>query len=90
VAKHVPRPVEIEWYGDPDHRSYRVAFDRVETLGWRAEMGAEDCVAEICAALDKGLIDKTPKTITLEWYKALEDWHRIVREVELHGGILDI
>ncbi len=90
VAQHVPRPVEIEWYGDPDHRSYRVAFDRVEALGWRAEMGAEDGVAEICAALDKGLIDKTPKTITLEWYKSLENWHRIVREVELHGGILNI
>jgi nucleoside-diphosphate-sugar epimerase len=89
-AKHVPRPVEIEWYGDPDHRSYRVSFDRVEALGYRAEMGAEDGVAEICAALDKGLIDKTPKTITLEWYKALENWHRVVREVELHGGILDI
>ncbi len=32
VARAVPRDVEIEWYGDPDHRSYRVAFDRIEAL----------------------------------------------------------
>lgn len=90
VAQHVPRPVEIEWYGDPDHRSYRVSFDRIETLGYRAELGAEDGVAEICHALEQGLVDKTPKTITLEWYKMLEQWHGVVREVELHGGILNI
>ena len=36
VAKPVPRDVEIEWYGDPDHRSYRVAFEKVEAIGFQA------------------------------------------------------
>ena len=90
VAANVPRDVEIDWYGEPDHRSYRVAFDRIEALGYRTEWTAADGVAEICEALAKGVVAKTAKTITLDWYRQLAHWHRIIRDVELHGGILDI
>lgn len=90
VAERVPGAVEIEWYGAPDHRSYRVAFDKIEALGWRAQRSAADGVDEICAALEAGRTDRTTDTITLEWYKQLAHWHRVVREVERYGGILDI
>ena len=90
VARRVPRKVEIEWYGDPDRRSYRVAFDRIEALGWRAEATAEDGVAEICEALEAGTVDKTVQTVTLDWYKELARWHRVIREVEMYGGIVEI
>jgi nucleoside-diphosphate-sugar epimerase len=90
VARHVPRDVEIEWYGDPDHRSYRVSFAQIEALGWRARLTAEDGVGEICEALAAGRIDRTPRTITLEWYKQLSEWHKIVRETELYGGMLEL
>ncbi len=90
VAKLVPRKVEIEWYGDPDHRSYRVAFDKIESLGYKAKLTAEDGVRQICEALEAGLVDKTKETITLEWYKELHKWHRIIKEIELYGGILEI
>ena len=90
VARLVPRDVDIEWYGDPDRRSYRVAFDRVEALGWRAEKTAEDGVAEICDALESGAVDKTIETITLDWYRELARWHGVVREVEMYGGIVEI
>jgi nucleoside-diphosphate-sugar epimerase len=90
VADAVPRDVEIEWYGDPDHRSYRVRFDKIEALGWRAEKTAIDGVAEICAALQAGTTGKTVKTITLDWYRELAKWHKTLREVELHGGIVEI
>ena len=90
VAAHVPRDVEIDWYGEPDHRSYRVAFDRIEALGYRTEWTAADGVAEICEALANGVVAKTAKTITLDWYRQLAHWHRVIRDVELHGGILDI
>jgi nucleoside-diphosphate-sugar epimerase len=90
VAACVPRDVEIEWYGDPDHRSYRVGFDKIEALGYRAEHTAEDGVREICGHLEAGTLDKTDRTITLTWYKQLAEWHRIIREVELYGGILEI
>ena len=90
VAGYVPRGVETEWYGDPDHRSYRVSFDKIEALGHRAERTAEDGVAEICQALEAGTIDKTIQTITLDWYKELARWHRIIHEVEMYGGIVEI
>lgn len=90
VAAAVPRDVAIEWYGDPDDRSYRVSFAKIEALGYRATRVAEDGVAEICGALEAGLLDKTPDTITIDWYKQLLDWHARIRQVELHGGIIDI
>ena len=90
VAGFVPKDVEIEWYGDPDTRSYRVAFDKIEALGFRAEKTAEDGVSEICEALEAGTIDKTIQTITLDWYRELARWHRIIREVEMYGGIVEI
>jgi len=90
VADRVTRDVEIEWYGDADHRSYRVSFDKIESLGYRAEYTAEDGVTEISEALEKAKTDKTPETITLDWYKSLTQWHEIIQKTELHGGILEI
>lgn len=90
VAQQVPRDVAIDWYGEPDHRSYRVAFDKIEALGYRTEWSAADGVAEICDALAKKLVAKTDETITLAWYRKLAHWQRVIREVELHGGILEI
>ncbi len=90
VAACVPGNVEIEWYGDPDRRSYRVAFDKIESLGYRAEKTAEDGVAEICEALDAGKVDRTVQTITLDWYKELLHWQTVLRDVEMYGGIVDI
>lgn len=90
VAGCIPKDVNIEWYGDPDHRSYRVAFDKIEALGYRTEKTAEDGVTEICAALEAGTVDKTVQTLTLNWYKELVRWHEIIREVELYGGIVEI
>ncbi len=90
VAGYVPKEVEVEWYGDPDGRSYRVAFDKIEALGYRTELTAADGVAEICEALEAGSVDKTVRTITLDWYRELARWHRTIREVEMYGGIVDI
>ena len=35
-------------------------------------------------------LDKTDRTLTLRWYQLLNEWHRVIRDVELHGGILGI
>lgn len=90
VADLVPRDVEIEWYGDADHRSYRVAFDKIEALGYKALKTAGDGVAEICEALEAGSVDKTDKTITLTWYQELAKWDKIIRDTEMYGGIVEI
>jgi nucleoside-diphosphate-sugar epimerase len=88
VAATVPRDVSIEWYGDPDHRSYRVAFDKIEALGYCAKRTAEDGVREICEALEAGVVDKTTDTITIDWYKDLLAWHERIKATEMYGGIL--
>jgi nucleoside-diphosphate-sugar epimerase len=87
VAAEVPREVAVEFYGDVDHRSYRVAFGKIEALGWRATRTAADGVREICAAMDQGL-DKDDRTITLAWYRHLEALRAQVAALELHGGML--
>jgi hypothetical protein len=90
ICKTLPKDVRIDWYGDPDHRSYRVAFDKIEKLGWKARYTAREGAKEIYEKLESGTLDKTTETITLEWYKTLTKWHRIIKEVELHGGIIEI
>lgn len=90
VVKAVPKPVRIEWYGDPDHRSYRVSFGKLESLGFKCKYEVCDGAIEVYEALDSGKVEKTPRTITLEWYKELEKWHRIVKDVELYGGMVEI
>ncbi len=90
VARTLPRKVEIEWYGDPDRRSYCVGFDKIEALGYRATQTAEDGVREIYPKIESGELEKVPRTITLQWYKDLRDWHAIIKRTEMYGGILDI
>jgi len=90
ISETLPTEVRIDWYGDPDHRSYRVSFDKIEALGWRARFTARDGALEIYDKLKSGKVNKTTETITLEWYKTLTHWHNVIKNVELHGGIVDI
>jgi nucleoside-diphosphate-sugar epimerase len=90
VARTVSPDIQIEWYGDVDHRSYRVSFEKITKLGWQAKKTAEDGVREIVQALKDGKLDKTTETLTLDWYKSLKYWYEKIQEVTLYGGILDI
>jgi hypothetical protein len=66
------------------------AFDKIEALGWRAELTAADGVREICAALAAGTTAKTARTLTLDWYRELSKWRAILRDVETYGGIVEL
>ena len=91
IENETGKKVEIEWYGDPDHRSYRVSFKKIrERLGWTPKWDAEAGVKEIINKLENGEIDKTTETITLNWYKELEKWFNIIEELKMYGGILNI
>ena len=90
VADTVAGDVSINWYGDPDHRSYRVSFEKIESTGWKALRRAEDGVKDVTAALERGDTDRTPKTITLDWYKALVQFRSILENVELDGNLVDL
>lgn len=90
IVRALPRDVGIEWYGDPDHRSYRVDFGKIaRVLGWKAKYTAVDGALEIYEALESGRLVKDDETITLKWYQELNKWHRIIKERELYGSMLD-
>ena len=90
VSSTLPIDVDIEWYGDPDHRSYRVAFEKIESLGWNAKYDAKSACIEIFEKLESGSLSKSTETITLDWYKDLDKWYKIIKEIEMYDGVLDI
>ena len=91
IASALPIDVKIEWYGNPDHRSYRVNFDKIKKqLDWTAKYTAAEGAIQIYNALEDGTLEKAEQTITLNWYKGLIEWHQIIKQVEMYGGILEI
>lgn len=64
-----------KWYGEPDHRSYRVIFDRIEqTLPFRCMLLPRVGAREIVEALEKGTLVVDESCYTVKTYK------RLVRE----------
>ncbi|MFX1569930.1 MAG: NAD-dependent epimerase/dehydratase family protein [Promethearchaeota archaeon] len=67
-----------KWYGQPDTRSYKVNFDKLrDTLGFKPNYTVSDAAKEITKALESGQIEKTDKTINLNWYKLLVETKQI-------------
>ena len=73
VANAISVEFNYEWYGLPDHRSYRVNFNKIkEVLNFHPDYTIEDGAKEIYEALKSGkLYPDDPATITVEWYKRL-------------------
>ncbi len=77
LAKRIAQAIGIEfkyeWYGLPDHRSYRVSFQKIKrVLGFTPDYTPEEGAVEIWKALKEGRLDpEDPTTITVEWYKRL-------------------
>ena len=91
VSDIVGEKVEIEWYGDPDHRSYYVDFSKIrDVLGWEPKWDAKKGAIEIVEKLQSGELEKNTQTITLQWYQELIKWHKIIKNCEKYGGILEI
>jgi nucleoside-diphosphate-sugar epimerase len=89
AAKSVGVPFRYEWYGSPDFRSYNVSFDKIRSvLGFRPEFTPKDGAREVFKGLKTGTITADEKTVTIQWYKRLQEFQQIVRDVELRGRIL--
>lgn len=87
LSRAVGIPFVEDWYGDPDHRSYRVSFRKIrDRLGYRVTMQPEHGAKEIFAALKEGHAADAPETRTVEWYKRLLAGER--PEVALDGVVL--
>lgn len=73
VSSCFKKKPKIEWYGDPDHRSYNVSFEKLKKLNFKTKFDIKIGVKEILKKLKQKKLKKTNKSITLEWYKHLQN-----------------
>lgn len=90
IAVLVGNDVNIDFYGEPDHRSYRVSFTKISSIGFNTTFSVADGVVEILEALNSMSVEKTDKSITLLWYTKLEEWNELIKDLKLYDGIVSI
>lgn len=89
--EHSEETIDIEMYGDPDHRSYQVNFDKLaQTLNWQPKWDAKKAVIDLVTRLNNKSLYKTDQSITLEWYKKLIAWNTLLENVKLDGKLFDL
>jgi len=78
IGNSIGKPYRIEWYGEPDVRSYRVSFTKIrEQLGFKNLYTPAEGAREIYEALETGQIAETPETNVIHWWKLLQDQGKI-------------
>jgi len=89
VGEALPISFEVEWYGSPDRRSYRVNFDKIrKALGFRPDYTPKEGALEIYEALESGEVTDSIKTKTVEWYKHLLNTHAMMKEIIIRDTLL--
>ncbi len=89
VAAAMEKRPALEWYGDPDARSYRVSFQKIsETIGYRPAHSVAEAVREIEGGIAEGRLTATEKTKTVDWYRHLLSDPTAQQEVALRGVVL--
>ena len=72
VAAALPRPCETEWYGDPDAAPTGSPSTASRRWAGRPGTGSRPRSPRSRALLAAGRLERSPRTITLDWYDALE------------------
>ena len=81
-------PMEFDWYGFPDYRSYTVSFDKIsKQLGYNVEHPPMEGVKGVYGHLQDGIIKPDARTITLEWYKHLIEMKETMDSVLIDGKL---
>jgi nucleoside-diphosphate-sugar epimerase len=90
VREGLPFPVEIETApDDADKRDYNVVFQKAsEKIGFKAEVGVTQGISEIYLALKSGKVDTSDKTITVKWYKNIQEAKQLVESIALNGRVI--
>jgi nucleoside-diphosphate-sugar epimerase len=81
---------KYEWYGSPDHRSYKVSFQKIsKLLGYKTIYNPFSGAKEVYEALkNKALDPDDPRTITVQWYKHLLEMQQFIKQTEIRGALL--
>ena len=90
VREELPFPVEIEIApDDADKRDYNVVFQKAnEKIGFKAEVDIEHGIKEIYLALKSGKVDTSDKTITVKWYKNIQEAKYLIDLISLNGRVI--
>lgn len=89
VANGLNKPFKYEWYGEPDHRSYQVNFNKVKNvLGFAPDWTADKGAAEIAEALEKKITQPNQVTKTVAWYSSLLEWEKRLKVIAPDGYVL--
>jgi nucleoside-diphosphate-sugar epimerase len=91
VKKNVGIQSEIEWYGDPDVRSYKVSFAKsLKELDFKAKTSIEDGVREILEKLKSGELKDCLQMHTVNYYKSILDAKGMIDRhgLDLNGIII--
>ena len=88
VAKSIKIPFKKQWYGDPDSRSYKIDFQKIQdAIGYKTKFTVSDGAQEIYSALKSGTTIDSTKTKTVEWYKYLLEADKISRNIVLNNRV---
>lgn len=89
VSGAMPSHPKLEWYGDPDNRSYRVSFRKArEELQFVPSRTPIDAAVEIESALESGQLAPSLRHKTVDWYRHLLEDPDAGESVRLHGVVL--
>jgi nucleoside-diphosphate-sugar epimerase len=89
VAASMSTRPTLEWYGDPDLRSYRVGFRRArEELHFTPQLTPADATKEIESALASGTLVPSLQQKTVDWYRHLLTNRAAGESVALRGVVL--
>jgi len=74
IFKALNKEPRIEFYGEPDTRSYVVDFTKISrVLGFNCRYRVADGAREVYRALEEGVISDTPWTRVISWWRRLQE-----------------
>jgi nucleoside-diphosphate-sugar epimerase len=89
ISEALPVEFEVEWYGDPDRRSYRVSFEKIKrALNFTPYFTPREGAREVYDALVDGKVTDSMKTRTVDWYKHLMSTHTFIKEILIKDTVL--
>lgn len=72
ISSALGKDLEVQWYGEPDFRSYRVSFSKIKKeLGYSTEMTVARAVAEIKSGLEDTSLLPAARNYTMSSYQTL-------------------
>jgi len=72
IGDSVGKDYELDWYGEPDKRSYKVDFSKLkDKLGFKIKFTVPEAARDVYNALNEKKTEKTEKTSIVGWFKKL-------------------